>query len=254
MSRWKAAGIHLCISIAIIVAVAAALILLWYGVEFFPQMGGARQLAIMAVIDVVIGPLLTLIVFKSGKPSLKFDLAVIALLQAGFLAYGLKVMSESRPVFLVAAADRFELVFANELDPEDLAKGSQPEYRTLSWTGPRLVGGNLGGTSQERLELIMSAFGGKDVQLRPERYVDYAQVAPELVQHAAPVGKLASTSDRARAKLEKAVARTGRPAEELGTLPIASARGNATMLVDASSGEPLARLALDPWPEVADKQ
>ena len=36
----------------------------------------------------VVGPLLTLIVFRAGKPGMKFDLAVIGLVQVAALAYG----------------------------------------------------------------------------------------------------------------------------------------------------------------------
>jgi hypothetical protein len=50
--------------------------------------GAEGLLLLMAGIDIVVGPLLTLIVFKAGKKGLKFDLALIALAQAAFLAYG----------------------------------------------------------------------------------------------------------------------------------------------------------------------
>lgn len=48
-----------------------------------------RLLATLAAVDLVMGPLLTLVEFKPGKKSLKFDLTAIALLQAGALLYGL---------------------------------------------------------------------------------------------------------------------------------------------------------------------
>jgi len=40
----------------------------------------------------------TLIIFKAGKKGLVFDLWVIAILQASFLAYGVFTLAESRPV------------------------------------------------------------------------------------------------------------------------------------------------------------
>ena len=43
---------------------------------------------LMIGVDVVIGPLLTLIVFDPKKKHLKFDLVVIAALQLAALAYG----------------------------------------------------------------------------------------------------------------------------------------------------------------------
>ena len=61
MSRWKAASLHLALSILVIGAIGAALIALWYGWDLFAVMGGMRQLTILAICDIVIGPLLTLI-------------------------------------------------------------------------------------------------------------------------------------------------------------------------------------------------
>ena len=85
MTRWKASGIHLVISIAIAVAAVAAMLGVMYPWEYFQASGGFKLLTILLSVDVVIGPLLTLLVFKSGKPSLKFDLTVIALLQLAAL-------------------------------------------------------------------------------------------------------------------------------------------------------------------------
>lgn len=254
MTRWKAAGIHLAISLVVISLVGAGLMFLWYGWPLFRLMGAARLLLVLAVVDLVIGPLLTLIVFKPGKPSLRFDLTVIALLQAGFLAYGLYIMALSRPVFLVALVDRFELVFANELDDADLAQGERPEFRTRSWTGPRLVGGELGTTSQERYELVMSGLGGKDIQLLPKQYSDYETVKAALLARAAPMEQLAATSPATRRALEGAAEDLGIPPSSLVTLPIISRRARATMLLDARTGDVLGPVSVDPWPDVAALQ
>jgi hypothetical protein len=250
MTRWRAAGIHLAISFVVIALVGIGLIGAWYGWELFGVMGGQRLLLLLAVIDIVIGPLLTLIVYKTGKPSLRFDLAVIALLQLGFLAYGLYVMASSRPVFLVGVADRFELVFASELDPQDIASAPDERFRKLSLSGPVLVGGLMGQTSQERYQLTMSGFAGKDIQHMPDRYVDYAQVSKDLLAQSKPAEELAATSETARRKLEAAAKDIGRPLAQLRTLPIISKRGRATMLMDPESGAPLRPVEVDPWTDL----
>jgi hypothetical protein len=252
MSRWKAASIHLLLSVLIVSSVALGLIFAWYGWELFITMGAVRLLALLAICDVVIGPLLTLIVFRSGKPSLKFDLTVIALLQVAFLGYGLTVMAQSRPVFMVAVKDRFDLVFANELDPEDLAKGSA-EHRALSWTGPRLVGGKLAQNSDERMSLALSGLDGRDIQMLPERYLPYEDVATAMLREAkAPDELLKASKPEAAAALRAAIAATGREAAQVRILPIISKRGRATMLVAADTGAVLGPVAVDPWPDLGD--
>lgn len=117
LNRYKAAGIHLAISAAVAVVVLALLLLVWYPQPYFRLAGGAGLMLILIGVDVVMGPLLTLIVFDPAKKSLKLDLAVIAALQVAALAYGITVIAQARPVFVVFAGDRFTVVAANQIDP-----------------------------------------------------------------------------------------------------------------------------------------
>ncbi|MBL6691566.1 MAG: hypothetical protein ISP91_14365 [Pseudomonadales bacterium] len=56
---------------------------------------------IIIAVDLVLGPLLTLIVFKAGKPGLKFDLAAIGTFQALCLAAGTYIVYSERPLALI---------------------------------------------------------------------------------------------------------------------------------------------------------
>jgi hypothetical protein len=58
----------------------------WYPQHYFAAMGGTTLILLLIGVDVVIGPLITLIVFDPKKKSLRFDLAVIAVLQLGALS------------------------------------------------------------------------------------------------------------------------------------------------------------------------
>ena len=102
-------------------------------------MGGATLILLLIGVDVVIGPLITLIIFDPKKKSLRFDLAVIAVLQLGALLYGCSVMFNARPVYNVFVVDRFEVVAANAIDEESREKAA-PEFRSLPLTGPKVVG------------------------------------------------------------------------------------------------------------------
>ena len=247
MTRWKAALIHLGLSVVVVVGVVVSLMLLWYPPALFRIAGMDRLVMILGIIDIVVGPLLTLIVFRPGKPGLKFDLTVIALLQAAFLGYGLHVLAKARPVFIVAAVDRLELVRGNELHPDDLARGRKPEYRTLAWDGPRLVGVRM--PRGAGFELAMEAMAGRDVHLRPELYVDYAESAPALLAHARPLADLRARSAADAAAIDRALASLKRDEASLRFVPITSRRADqaATMLVDATTGTPVKPLALNPW-------
>ena len=140
MTRWVAAPIHLAISTLLASIVFAIIYFVWYPGALFSAAGGRELFLLIVSVDITLGPLVTLIVFVPGKKGLRFDLAVIATVQLAALAYGVWVLFESRPVWIVYVKDRYELVRANEVDDADRAK-AKPPYDGLSITGPKLVAG-----------------------------------------------------------------------------------------------------------------
>lgn len=252
LSRWKAAGIHLCISV-VVAAIATALLLgIWYPPPYFRAGGAPRLLMLVVLVDVCIGPLLTLIVFKSGKPGLKFDLAVIALLQATALVYGFHVLVSSRPVFMVAAVDRFVLVDADQIAKADLARASRPEWRHLSWTGPVLVAAELPKDPEARNDLLFGSLrAGKDVQDYPQYYVPYETAAPGLLKRAHSIAMLRELNSGRGKEITAWLARHKLAESQVVWLPIQPREGDLVMMMDAATGKPLGALPLIAW--VVDK-
>ena len=248
MSRWKAAGIHLSISVLIGLVVLTLLFLVWYPSPYFKASGGQELTLILLGVDLVLGPLLTLVVFKAGKKSLRFDLSVIAVLQLSALLYGLHVIVQARPAFIVAAIDRFNMVAANDIEPEDLAKGSKPEFSTLSWTGPRLVAARLPEDPALRTEIMFAAGGGgADIEMRPITYVDYADQAKALLARAKPLSELRARKPAVVGTLDAWLKDNGRDETSLAWVPLETRNASLTMLLDAESGAVVDALAIDPW-------
>ena len=247
MSRWKAAGIHLSISLLIGLVVLTLLFLVWYPSPYFKASGGQELTLILLGVDLVLGPLLTLVVFKAGKKSLKFDLSVIALLQLSALLYGLHVIVQARPAFIVAAVDRFNVVAANDIEPEELAKGSKPEFSTLSWTGPRLVAARLPEDPALRTEIMFAAgAGGADIEKRPITYVDYDSEAKSLLARAKPLATLRAKSTTWSASLDAWLKENKRSESELRWLPLEARNVSLTMLLDAQSGAVVDAIPIEP--------
>lgn len=248
MSRWKAASLHLCISIVVAGIASALLWGIWYPPPYFHAGGAGKLLALVVGVDVSIGPLLTLLVFKSGKSGMKFDLAVIGLLQAAALVYGFHVLVNSRPVFMAAAVDRFVIVAAENIAPADLAKASRPEWRHLSWTGPVLVGATLPTNEKQAQALMFSSLqGGKDIQDLPERYVPYASVAAAMLKRAHLLVLLRKLHPNAVDEIDRWLAQRHLRDADVVWLPIQARRWDMVMMMDAKSGEPIGPIPLDPW-------
>lgn len=119
MSRWQAFAIHIGISIAIFIALLTVILTLWYPGILFSIDGGWTGLRIVIGVDLVLGPLLTLIVFKAGKPGLKFDLTCIGVFQAACLTAGMWIVYSERPLALVLAYDTIYSLAADEFTEFD---------------------------------------------------------------------------------------------------------------------------------------
>lgn len=247
MSRWKAASIHLSISVFVGLLVLALLFLVWYPQPYFNAAGGQALIIILLGVDIVLGPLLTLVLFKSGKKNLALDLCLIATIQASALIYGLYVIAQARPVFIVAAVDRFEVVSANTLDAAELAKGSEPEFRQLSWSGPRLVAAKLPVDADKRSDLLFSSLAGKDIQAFPEFYVAYAEEAPNLLKRAHPLAGLRQSKPDCATLITNWLKKHQRDESDIVWLPITAKKAALTMLLDAKTGATLDALPIDPW-------
>ena len=107
MKRFGAFGIHLGISALIFIGLAYLVLFQWYPDMFFTTDGGWQGIRIIILVDMVLGPLLTLIVFKPGKPGLKFDLTCIGVFQLVCLAAGTYLVYNERPLAMVYVDGQF---------------------------------------------------------------------------------------------------------------------------------------------------
>ena len=247
MSRWKASGIHLLVSLGVASATGALIYFVWYPPPYFQVAGGNTLMLLIMGVDVVIGPLLTLTIFRAGKKGLRFDLAVIALLQIGAFCYGIYVIAAARPVFVVAAVDRFVLVAASDLDDKDLSEASQPQFATRSWTGPRLVGVAPPKEGGEGFDSVMSALAGKDVDKYPKYYVPYDQVSEALLSRSQPLAEIMKKSAQSAEIVQRFLAVHSADPADYRSLPLQGRIASYTMVVSAKTGLPLTALAIDPW-------
>lgn len=247
MTRWKAAATHLSISVFIAIVAAILLLFVWYPSPYFRAAGADELMLLLVGVDVCAGPLLTLVVFRSGKPGLTFDLVTIGVLQTAAAVYGLSVVLVARPVFLVAVPDRFVLVAANEIADADLALGSTPEFRTRSWTGPRLVSAEMPSDVHEQSDLAFSGFAGRDLQNLPKYFRDYAKAAPQLLSKAQPLEDLRRKKPESQSIIADWLASSGRAADSVVWLPLTARKRDMVMLIDARSAAIVQALPIDPW-------
>jgi hypothetical protein len=106
LTKTRAFLLHFFLSAAIFGALLVVLVRRWFPLPYFVADGGWQGLRLVTAVDLTLGPLLTLVVYKKWKPrkKLAFDYTVIGLLQALALGYGIWTVAAQRTT-LVAFSD-----------------------------------------------------------------------------------------------------------------------------------------------------
>jgi hypothetical protein len=239
-TRWQAAAVHAAISASIGALAFVLMLLVWFPGELFRIAGGSTLIVLMVGVDVVLGPLLTLVVFDPLKRLLRFDLALIATVQLAALLYGTWVMFEARPAYVVFAVDRFDVVSTLEVDAAARAGAQREEFRRINLGRPKLVAAVMPSDPQARNEVVMAAMNGIDLLLTPRYWVPYAEARDRVLARAHPLDDIRKVDPATNGPvLEAALARLGRPAASLRALGVKAKDGEAVMLIDAETGEPV---------------
>ena len=247
LNRWQASALHLALSAAVALLVVTLMLVVWYPRQYFTAMGGDTLILILIGVDVVVGPLITLIIFDPKKKGLRFDLTVIAAMQLAALAYGGSVMFEARPVYNVFVVDRFEVIAANAVDAESRAKAGA-EFRSLPLTGPRIIAARQPDDAKRQADIVLSAMnGGPDLANLPELYVPYEQFRQDAAKSARPLAELAKRQPQDAAAIRAFVAASGRAEDALGFLPMKARNKDMAVIVDRASGEVAGILPIHPW-------
>ncbi len=123
---------HLTVSVTVIGIFLAIVFLLWYPSPLAVAMKVIPIIAMMVMIDVFVGPIFGFLVYKTGKKTLKMDLAIIIMIQIAAFAYGAYSIYQGRPMWIVHHATTFSVVRQVDLVNSQFAVAP-------SWTAPKFV-------------------------------------------------------------------------------------------------------------------
>jgi hypothetical protein len=239
MSRGRAFSIHLGLSVFVAVVAAAVVLLAWYPPPYFTALRAWDVARTQLLVFFAAGPLLTLILFKPGKRGLKLDVVVVALLQLTALVHGLAVLQRDRPQFMVFAVDRFFVLTARDLPPEQLAAARAAHGTTK---GPALVVATMPSDERERQRLLdETVFQGKpDIERRPELWRPFADERGQVIARQRPLPVLRAAHPQAAVTIDSD--------ESLrGFLPLVVGDRHITVIVDTQTAVPVDVVEADPW-------
>lgn len=236
----KAATLHLLLSVLVVGALALLIFKVWYPMPLATATGAVVIFAIVLMVDLVIGPLLTLVIYKKNKKSLILDLTVIVVIQIAALSYGVYSLSQARPVWLAFYNNRFEIVRLNDIEDSYLENAAE-EYTHASLTGPEWVAAKPMGTFQKIEDLKFGNKLGAKIAHQPALYYPIEQAYDEIKSRARELSKLAAAND----KIDVDRYITANP-NAVGWLPLWGQQQHMVVLID-KNGKPIDMVDLRPW-------
>lgn len=228
--RLQAASLHLLASVLLAGGTALLIWQLWYPSPLLEATGGKLPLLMMLGIDLVLGPLLTFIVFKPGKPSLKFDLGCIFALQVAALLYGSWTLYQARPVYIAALGDRFHVVQAHQIEAEDLAKAKLDH---LPRTGPVWVGIRQAQDADEHQRVIFSGLAGITYGHFPQHHAPIDSMQAQILQQAHTVNALKTANPGREQEIDGWLAARGLDADAVLCQLLRAKSRNMTVMLNA---------------------
>ncbi len=247
-----ASCVHLTISVIVAIAAALLVFLVWYPSPLQKAVGVGNVFWMMLGIDVVLGPLLTFVVFKQGKKTLKLDLSVIAILQISALIYGLHTVYIGKPAYIVFAQDTFDVVRVINLDAESAAKTPQTKgaFEGTPWLSPKWVGAKAPEDKKQAQAILFKALaGGADWPQMAETYVPLMNMHQEVSKQAKPLETFLNVKQDVGVDTQAVLQliKTKYPNLTLGWLPLRANSQSMVVVVNAQSGEALEIFDLSPW-------
>ena len=243
-AKLTAAAIHLAISATVVGCFIVFALNVWYPEPFFNISGLLGIILMLVTVDVILGPLLTLVVFKPQKSTLKLDLTVIAIVQMIALGYGINTIYQAHPLYIAYAGDRFTPIYTNEVSPSE-AKYTELQKSKLS--SPSIVYVKKPSDPAEMSRIITETLSGKaDIDARPEYYHPANQHISDILAGGINPDKLLSSTQNQQ-KLDQFLKKYGKTITDYAFIPLVGKEDDVLWAWDRASSKPVGVLAINPW-------
>ena len=241
MSRFGAFAIHLGISLVIFAVLAYLVLFEWYPGLFFDTDGGWRGMRIIIGVDLVLGPTLTLVVYKAGKPGLRTDLTLIALLQAVCLIAGTWVVYKERPLFVTYNDGRFTVMTHDDFEGTDV---ELPDLHNFPGDDPKWVLVEVPRGTQEEAEFRTNLFKqGRLIATVTENYIPFDTSHPQFIEHAMDPA-IITAKDGGQEAIERWLAEHGGTVNDYRIYTISTRYTYAYLVFRKGAQEPLGLLSV----------
>ena len=240
--KLKASGIHLLLSIILVSLIIGSTLFFLFPSAFIAVTDFKEVASIIISVDLVLGPLLTFVVFnpKKQKKLLYLDFAVIGVIQLSALFYGVYSLFQIHPVYVAFNVDRFTIVTAKDAEPQ---KARLKEYKISKFEAGKLAFAKMPDDQEKQNDLLLSAtMGGEDLEQREEYYEPVKENLAAIIAKSLDPKTLMSNKKTAEFMKEH-----NDKIKDYAFLPLNSLKKDALIVINKKTAEPVATIDVDPW-------
>lgn len=247
LNRYQAFAVHLTASAAVVGLFLLLTFFVWYPAPLFEVEGTRSVIQLLLGVDIILGPLLTLVVFKPGKPGLKFDLVIIIVIQLSAFTYGANIIFSERPAIVSFAVDRFVVIPVAEEKKLGMDKLDKQQVK-LNAIGPTFVYAEQPEDTEASQKLLFEALEGKpDLEKRPEYYRDFHANIEKNFAKAMDLRAYAEKFEPAREKIERFLKKSGKSYSDIAAYPVVGKNHDMVLVVDKQSKSIAGSIDINPW-------
>jgi hypothetical protein len=233
--RLQAFGLHLLASATALSLILGALFFGWYRWPGWYLADAVHVVLVMIGVDVVLGPLMTLIVARPTKPrrELARDITMIVAVQLCALGYGTVSLWNGRPLYMAFSESVLQMVQAYDIESNEWDIGSRqnPDLAPHWYSLPRRVWAPLPKDPNESSKIVAAAItGGDDVIDMPRYFKRWEQGLPDLRTQLKKVDDVAYFSKREKEALKERMRAAGLPTDRLNSM-VLTGRGHPLLAV-----------------------
>jgi len=241
-NRFYAMGLHSLFSLGLLLIALFFVFRIWYPAPLDKAMGVTQVFWVILAIDLMLGPLLTFIIFNPIKKELKWDLLIIILIQMSAYLYGLHTVAQGRPVWQVFVVDDIELVRAIDLKL-DLNIRNDNQYQAKLFSQPRWVSAVYSSNPIIAYQQKEDEIFGRSLAIRPETYQPFQARTKQIKVKVRKIDTLFKFNTKQDVKH---VLDNHKEIEIIGFLPVKGLTNDMVLLVGKNS-QPIKIVDLRPW-------
>jgi len=202
--KLKATLVHFCLSLLIFSVILYFVLFEWYPEPFFTAQGGWQGIRLMILVQLVLGPLLTFIVYDHLKQrkAILLDLSVIAVVQVIALILGGYQVYTQRPIALVFWHDAFYTVTGDDYSVQGI---ENPDFSPFSAHVPPLIYSRPLTTLIELEQFNQLTEKSIPVYAHVSLYEKIEDNLSSIFSHGVDIGEVMSKNASMKSQLEKII-------------------------------------------------